>query len=112
MHPASLLGHRGVPHAQTLLLSRYMAQSYYVIMLLTYMASLLIVTFFPLPAMLVGHVTLRLLKPECDLDEAWEQEDLDTAAHRTILLLHNHTVPQRDAKNGEHSHVPVQNPSF
>lgn len=51
-------------------------------------------------AVLVGHVTLRLVKPECDLDEAWEQEDLDTAAHRTILLLHNHTVPQREAKTG------------
>ncbi|XP_034546988.1 eIF-2-alpha kinase activator GCN1 [Notolabrus celidotus] len=49
-------------------------------------------------AVLVGHVTLRLLKPECELDEAWEQEDLDTAANRTVLLLHNHTVPQRDAK--------------
>lgn len=51
-------------------------------------------------AMLVGHVTLRLLKPECDLDKAWEQEDLDTAAHRTVLLLHNHTAPQREAKTG------------
>lgn len=48
--------------------------------------------------MLVGHVTLRLLKPACDLDEAWEQEDLDAAALRTILLLHNHTVPQREIK--------------
>lgn len=53
--------------------------------------------------MLVGHVTLRLLKPACDLDEAWEQEDLDTAALRTILLLHSHTVPQREARtSGEH----------
>lgn len=43
-------------------------------------------------------MTLRLLKPECDLDEAWGQEDLDTAVQRTVLLLHNHTVPQRDAK--------------
>lgn len=60
--------------------------------------------FFVLLAMLVGHVTLRLLKPECELDEAWGQEDLDTATHRTILLLHNHTVPQREAKTGgEHS---------
>uniref|UniRef100_A0AAQ6AI46 TOG domain-containing protein n=1 Tax=Amphiprion ocellaris TaxID=80972 RepID=A0AAQ6AI46_AMPOC len=49
-------------------------------------------------AVLVGHVTLRLLKPECDLDKAWEQEDLDTAAHRTVMLLHNHTVPQREGK--------------
>lgn len=55
--------------------------------------------------MLVGHVTLRLLKPECELDQAWEQEDLETAAHRTILLLHNHSVPQREAKtNGEQDH--------
>lgn len=53
---------------------------------------------FLFPAVLVGHVTLRLLKPACDLDEAWEQEDLETAALRTILLLHNHTVPQREVK--------------
>uniref|UniRef100_A0AAQ6AI59 TOG domain-containing protein n=1 Tax=Amphiprion ocellaris TaxID=80972 RepID=A0AAQ6AI59_AMPOC len=52
-------------------------------------------------AVLVGHVTLRLLKPECDLDKAWEQEDLDTAAHRTVMLLHNHTVPQREGKAGD-----------
>ncbi|XP_029296590.1 LOW QUALITY PROTEIN: eIF-2-alpha kinase activator GCN1 [Cottoperca gobio] len=60
-------------------------------------------------AMLVGHVTLRLLKPECDLDEAWEQEDLDTAAQRTILLLHNHTVPQRDGKTDV---APLSAPAF
>ncbi|XP_059192909.1 stalled ribosome sensor GCN1 [Centropristis striata] len=61
-------------------------------------------------AMLVGHVTLRLLKPECDLDEAWEQEDLDTAANRTILLLHNYTVPQRDAKTADVA--PLSAPAF
>ncbi|XP_045930063.1 eIF-2-alpha kinase activator GCN1-like [Micropterus dolomieu] len=61
-------------------------------------------------AVLVGHVTLRLLKPECDLDEAWGQEDLDTAAHRTILLLHNHTVAQRDAKTGDMA--PLSAPAF
>uniref|UniRef100_A0A8D0DC90 GCN1 activator of EIF2AK4 n=1 Tax=Sander lucioperca TaxID=283035 RepID=A0A8D0DC90_SANLU len=64
---------------------------------------------FEFLAVLVGHVTLRLLKPECDLDEAWEQEDLETAAHRTILLLHNHTVPQRDAKNDV---APLSAPAF
>uniref|UniRef100_A0A8C2WX06 GCN1 activator of EIF2AK4 n=1 Tax=Cyclopterus lumpus TaxID=8103 RepID=A0A8C2WX06_CYCLU len=67
--------------------------------------------FFPLLAMLVGHVTLRLLKPECDLDEAWEQENLDTAAHRTILLLHNHTVPQRDIKTIDIT-APLSAPAF
>lgn len=55
--------------------------------------------FFFYLAVLVGHVTLRLLKPECDLDKAWEQEDLDTAIKRTVQLLHNYTVPtQRDSR--------------
>uniref|UniRef100_A0A672G9N7 GCN1 activator of EIF2AK4 n=1 Tax=Salarias fasciatus TaxID=181472 RepID=A0A672G9N7_SALFA len=59
---------------------------------------------------LVGHVTLRLLKPECELDEAWGQEDLDTAARRTVLLLHNHTVPQREGKSGDVA--PFSAPAF
>ncbi|XP_076586806.1 stalled ribosome sensor GCN1 [Chaetodon auriga] len=61
-------------------------------------------------AVLVGHVTLRLLKPECDLDMAWGQEDLDTAAQRTVLLLHNYTVPQREAKTGDVA--PLSAPAF
>ncbi|XP_061622693.1 stalled ribosome sensor GCN1 isoform X2 [Phyllopteryx taeniolatus] len=59
---------------------------------------------------LVGHVTLRLLKPECDLDAAWEQEDLDKAVTRAIQLLHNHTVPQRDGKTSDVA--PVSAPAF
>ena len=56
--------------------------------------------------MLVGHVTLRLVKPECELDEAWSQEDLDTATQRSVQLLHSHTVPHRDAKSGTtHTHT-------
>ncbi|XP_024130877.1 eIF-2-alpha kinase activator GCN1 [Oryzias melastigma] len=61
-------------------------------------------------AVLVGHVTLRLLKPECDLDPAWEQEDLDSAVHRTVLLLHNHTVPQREGKQADVA--PLSAPAF
>ncbi|KAG7281813.1 hypothetical protein CRUP_037094 [Coryphaenoides rupestris] len=49
-------------------------------------------------ATLVGHVTLRLLNPDCELDPAWSQEDLDTAAQRTVLLLYTRTVPQRESK--------------
>uniref|UniRef100_A0A8C2KJ99 GCN1 activator of EIF2AK4 n=1 Tax=Cyprinus carpio TaxID=7962 RepID=A0A8C2KJ99_CYPCA len=49
---------------------------------------------------LVGHVTLRQLKPECDLDPAWAQEDLNTATQRTISLLHTNTTLQRDGKTG------------
>ncbi|XP_069380401.1 stalled ribosome sensor GCN1 [Paralichthys olivaceus] len=60
-------------------------------------------------AVLVGHVTLRLLKPECELDSAWEEEDLDTATNRTILLLHNHTVPQRENKTDV---TPLSAPAF
>ncbi|KAK4875808.1 hypothetical protein RN001_012230 [Aquatica leii] len=37
---------------------------------------------------LVAHVTLRLLKPHCDLDSAWEQEDLTDAAVRALNLIH------------------------
>uniref|UniRef100_A0A668A0L7 GCN1 activator of EIF2AK4 n=1 Tax=Myripristis murdjan TaxID=586833 RepID=A0A668A0L7_9TELE len=61
---------------------------------------------------LVGHVTLRLLKPECELDKAWGQEDLDTAAHRTVLLLHSHTVPQREAKAAGEDIAPLSAPAF
>ncbi|KAG5840715.1 hypothetical protein ANANG_G00191630 [Anguilla anguilla] len=47
---------------------------------------------------LVGQVTLRLLKPECGLDPAWDEEDLGVATQRTVQLLHAHTVPQRESK--------------
>ncbi|XP_012704734.2 eIF-2-alpha kinase activator GCN1 isoform X1 [Fundulus heteroclitus] len=61
-------------------------------------------------AVLVGHVTLRLLKPECDLDQAWDEEDLDTAANRTVLLLYDHTVPQREGKTADVA--PLAAPAF
>ncbi|XP_061115886.1 stalled ribosome sensor GCN1 [Conger conger] len=47
---------------------------------------------------LVGQVTLRLLKPECALDPSWGEEDLGVATQRTVQLLHTHTVPQRENK--------------
>uniref|UniRef100_A0A8C7IKY4 GCN1 activator of EIF2AK4 n=1 Tax=Oncorhynchus kisutch TaxID=8019 RepID=A0A8C7IKY4_ONCKI len=61
-------------------------------------------------AVLVGQVTLRLMKPECDLDEAWGQEDLDTATQRTVGLLHMHTVPHREGKGGDMA--PLSAPAF
>uniref|UniRef100_A0AAZ3PQP5 TOG domain-containing protein n=1 Tax=Oncorhynchus tshawytscha TaxID=74940 RepID=A0AAZ3PQP5_ONCTS len=60
-------------------------------------------------AVLVGQVTLRLMKPECDLDEAWGQEDLDTATQRTVGLLHMHTVPHREGKGDM---APLSAPAF
>lgn len=37
---------------------------------------------------LIAHVTLRFLKPQCDLESAWEDEDLAKAMTRTIGLIH------------------------
>ncbi|XP_051924087.1 eIF-2-alpha kinase activator GCN1 [Hippocampus zosterae] len=59
---------------------------------------------------LVGHVTLRLLKPECKMDVAWEQEDLDKAVTRTVQLLHHHTVPQKAGKTSGVTPLPA--PAF
>ncbi|KAM8866194.1 stalled ribosome sensor GCN1 isoform 2-T2 [Synchiropus picturatus] len=61
-------------------------------------------------AVLVGHVTLRMLKPECDLDKAWQQEDLNSAVARTVQLLHSHTVPQRESKTIDTA--PLSAPAF
>ncbi|XP_053135159.1 eIF-2-alpha kinase activator GCN1 [Hemicordylus capensis] len=60
---------------------------------------------------LVSHVTLRKMKPECDLDESWCQEDLPTAVNRVINLLHAHTVPGRTSK-GEAGPLPLSAPAF
>ncbi|KAJ6659096.1 hypothetical protein lerEdw1_019399 [Lerista edwardsae] len=60
---------------------------------------------------LVSHVTLRKIKPECELDESWCQEDLPTAVNRVVNLLHTHTVPGRMSK-GEMGPVPLSAPAF
>uniref|UniRef100_A0A8D0LAP4 GCN1 activator of EIF2AK4 n=1 Tax=Sphenodon punctatus TaxID=8508 RepID=A0A8D0LAP4_SPHPU len=60
---------------------------------------------------LVSHVTLRLMKPECDLDESWCQEELVTAINRVINLLHMHTIPSRMGR-GEPGAVPLSAPAF
>lgn len=44
---------------------------------------------------LISHVTLRQLKPQCDLDQAWEEEDLESAVKRTLSQLHSLTVQQK-----------------
>ncbi|XP_060810909.1 stalled ribosome sensor GCN1 [Amyelois transitella] len=40
----------------------------------------------------VARVTLRLHKPQCDLDPAWEEEDLDKATVRVINLVYAATA--------------------
>ncbi|XP_011307361.1 translational activator GCN1 [Fopius arisanus] len=48
---------------------------------------------------LVGHVTLRQLNPQCDLDPAWEEEDLEKAIKRTLNCLHSTTVKEKKLLN-------------
>lgn len=54
---------------------------------------------------LVAHVTLRLEKPQCDLDPAWEEEPLESAMIRTLGLIHEKT-----AKKNERFHLSA--PTF
>ncbi|XP_039627562.1 eIF-2-alpha kinase activator GCN1 isoform X1 [Polypterus senegalus] len=61
--------------------------------------------------LLVGHVTLRLMKPACDLDERWCEEDLGKATVRAVNLLHSQTVVHRDVK-GTSDASPLAGPAF
>ncbi|XP_026329507.1 eIF-2-alpha kinase activator GCN1 isoform X2 [Hyposmocoma kahamanoa] len=45
----------------------------------------------------VARITLRLHKPQCDLDPSWEEEDLTKATLRAINALHSATVAARAA---------------
>ncbi|XP_017884303.1 eIF-2-alpha kinase activator GCN1 [Ceratina calcarata] len=49
----------------------------------------------PVLSDLVAHVTLRQLQPQCDLDQAWEDENLDSAVKRILNLLHTITIKQK-----------------
>uniref|UniRef100_A0A452HQ02 TOG domain-containing protein n=1 Tax=Gopherus agassizii TaxID=38772 RepID=A0A452HQ02_9SAUR len=60
---------------------------------------------------LVSHVTLRLMKPACELDESWCQEELSTAINRVVGLLHAHTIPSRTGK-GEPGTASLSAPAF
>ncbi|XP_047988388.1 eIF-2-alpha kinase activator GCN1 [Leguminivora glycinivorella] len=44
----------------------------------------------------VHALTVRLHKPQCDLDPAWEEEDIDKATIRTINLIHETTVGTKE----------------
>lgn len=45
---------------------------------------------------LICNVTLRLCKPQCDLDAQWEEENLKVAVSRTIKLIHNRVFLKKD----------------
>lgn len=50
------------------------------------------------------------MKPECELDESWCQEELPTALNRVVSLLHAHTIPSRSSK-GEPGMVNMVHPA-
>lgn len=45
---------------------------------------------------LIAHVTLRQLQPLCDLDQAWEEENLDVAVKRTLNLIYTATIKKKE----------------
>ncbi|KYB24626.1 Translational activator GCN1-like Protein [Tribolium castaneum] len=48
---------------------------------------------------LIAFVTLRLLKPQCDIDANWEAENLNKAMVRTVSLIHEKTVAKNETQN-------------
>lgn len=44
---------------------------------------------------LVAYTSLRLCQPRCDIDWAWEQEDLGSAVQRVVNLLSNEIPPKK-----------------
>ena len=45
----------------------------------------------------VAYVSQRLMKPQCDLDPAWEKEELEVAARRILCNLHQSPLMPLDA---------------
>ncbi|XP_057670075.1 eIF-2-alpha kinase activator GCN1 [Diorhabda carinulata] len=44
---------------------------------------------------LVANLTLRLAKPQCDLDANWESENIHKAMVRAVALIHDKTVSKK-----------------
>ncbi|XP_045491112.1 eIF-2-alpha kinase activator GCN1 [Colias croceus] len=52
----------------------------------------------------VARVTIRLHKPQCDLDPSWEEEDLDKATARTINMVSEATGAKTDGASHKTAH--------
>ncbi|XP_066249177.1 stalled ribosome sensor GCN1 [Euwallacea similis] len=61
---------------------------------------------------LIAIVTIRLYKPQCDLDPNWEEEDLNNAIARVVDLIHNSTVPNKMIKSVEQAVECFSVPAF
>ncbi|KAL3270236.1 hypothetical protein HHI36_009292 [Cryptolaemus montrouzieri] len=58
---------------------------------------------------LIAFITLRLLKPQCDLDANWEEENIDKAMMRTISLIQEKSIKK---KNGDSKPALFSAPTF
>ncbi|CAH1977085.1 unnamed protein product [Acanthoscelides obtectus] len=61
---------------------------------------------------LIAHVTLRLSKPQCDLDLNWESENLNKAMVRVISLIHQKTMPKKTEDDQEQQKCSFTVPAF
>ncbi|CAH0604472.1 unnamed protein product [Chrysodeixis includens] len=52
---------------------------------------------------LIYRLTIRLHKPQCDLEPSWEDDELDGATIRTINLLHALTTANKTAPDDDNS---------
>ncbi|XP_075992954.1 lethal (3) 80Fj [Anticarsia gemmatalis] len=59
----------------------------------------------PALADLVARLTVRLHKPQCDLEPSWEDEELVGATIRTINSIHAATIPKHDESNHRSVHL-------
>ena len=57
---------------------------------------------------LIGYLALRLLKPQCQLNPDWCEENLLVGANRALTIIHDTTVPKhtRGSHVDEHAHSP------
>ncbi|XP_074026538.1 lethal (3) 80Fj [Leptinotarsa decemlineata] len=58
----------------------------------------------------IAWITLRLIKPQCDLDADWESEEIGYAANRAVTMIHDETVPNRIIETS--SQKPFTIPTF
>ncbi|KAH1001345.1 eIF-2-alpha kinase activator GCN1-like isoform X2 [Dendroctonus ponderosae] len=50
---------------------------------------------------LIGIITIRLCKPQCDLDANWEEEPISRMMVRVLGLIHDKTVPKKTEEKNQ-----------
>lgn len=60
---------------------------------------------------LIGIITIRLCKPQCDLDANWDEEPLSRMMVRVLGLIHDKTVPKK-AEDANQKIAFLSTPAF